>query len=286
MIFQDQNLRESIRFLPNKIMMKTIYSFREFITEAEMAISNPKEAGDKFAKILGANKDIKESPKGSNRGPKVTAYLQSTGLPGGNPWCMAFVYYVFQELSKALGTTNPLVKTAGVKAHWNQADKSLKIDIAKAKADPSLIKPGQIFIMSRPGEGLGHTGIVLSVDPSAKTITTIEGNTNDQKSGEGDRVGINKRPLNGTPFLGFIDYFKSKRTPEFEKNIVKALNPDELAKIPALPASKSSDFPEAGVTIPVGQEAIKKAWSESGETPTDPNLEKFGQFLSKKFLGL
>jgi len=286
MIFQEGNLRESIRFLPNKIMMKKIYSFRKFISEAEMSISNPKDAGDKFAKILGAHKDVKESPKGSNKGPKVTAYLQSTGLPGGNPWCMAFVYYVFQELSKALGTTNPLVKTAGVKAHWNKADKNLKIDIAKAKADPSLIKPGQIFIMSRPGAGLGHTGIVLSVDPDSKTITTIEGNTNDQKSGEGDRVGINKRPLDGTPFLGFIDYFKSKRTPEFEKNIVKALNPNDLAKIPALPTSKSSNFPEEGVTIPVGQEAIKKAWAKSGETPQDPNLDKFGQFLSKKFLGL
>jgi hypothetical protein len=283
MIFLEVNLRESIRFLPNKIIMKTIHSFRNFISESEMSISNPKDAGDKFAKILGDNKDIKESPKGSNKGPKVTAYLQSTGLPGGNPWCMAFVYYVFQELSKALGTANPLVKTAGVKSHWNRADKNLKIDIAKAKADPNLIKPGQIFIMSRPGAGLGHTGIVLRVDPASKTITTIEGNTNDQKSGEGDRVGINKRPLDGTPFLGFIDYFKSKRTPEFEKNIVKALNPSELEKISPLSTSKSSDFPEAGDTIPVGQEAIKKAWSDSGETPPDPKLDKFSQFLTKKF---
>jgi hypothetical protein len=254
--------------------MKRIYSFKEFITEAEMSISNPEEAGDKFAKILGDHKDTKESPKGSNKGPKVTAYLQSTGLPGGNPWCMAFVYYIFQELSKALGTTNPLVKTAGVKSHWNKADKNLKIDIAKAKADPSLIKPGQIFIMSRAGAGLGHTGIVLSVDPTSKTITTIEGNTNDQKSGEGDRVGINKRPLNGTPFLGFIDYFKSKRTPEFEKNIIKALNPSELGKISTLPASKSSDFPEAGVTIPISQEAILKAWAEAGQTPTNTGSGK------------
>jgi hypothetical protein len=254
--------------------MKRIYSFKEFITEAEMSISNPEEAGDKFAKILGDHKDTKESPKGSNKGPKVTAYLQSTGLPGGNPWCMAFVYYIFQELSKALGTTNPLVKTAGVKSHWNKADKNLKIDIAKAKADPSLIKPGQIFIMSRAGAGLGHTGIVLSVDPASKTITTIEGNTNDQKSGEGDRVGINKRPLNGTPFLGFIDYFKSKRTPEFEKNIIKALNPSELGKISTLPASKSSDFPEAGVTIPISQEAILKAWAEAGQTPKNTGSGK------------
>ena len=139
--------------------------------------------------------------------------------------------------------------------------------------------------MSRPGAGLGHTGIVLSVDPSSKTITTIEGNTNDQKSGEGDRVGINKRPLDGTPFLGFIDYFKSKRTPEFEKNIVKALSSEELGKISPLSTYKSAIFPEAGVTIPVGQEAVKKAWSESGEAPSasfDSMFDKFKEFLAKK----
>lgn len=249
--------------------MERVLSFREFILEAEIAINNPDDAGNKFARILGDNKDVKEMPKGSNRGPKVESYLKSTGLPGGNPWCMAFVYYVFDEFSKALGTTNPLVKTAGVKYHWNQADPGLKIDISKAKADPNLIRPGQIFIMSRPGAGLGHTGIVLSVDPSSKTITTIEGNTNDQQSGEGDRVGINKRPLDGTPFLGFIDYFKSKRTPEFEKNIVKALNPSELSKLTPLSTSKSSNFPEAGVKIPVGKDAIKKAWKNEDEEAKD-----------------
>lgn len=282
MTFLEGSPKEYTQFNLSKNVMQRIFSFTQFILETEMSIGRPEEAGYKFAEILGDHKDAKEMPKGSNKGPQVDDYLLSTGLPGGYPWCMAFVYYIFQELSKSLGTSNPLVKTAGVKYHWENADPNLKIDISDAKADPNLIRPGQIFIMSRPGAGLGHTGIVLSVDPSSKTITTIEGNTNDQKSGEGDRVGINKRSLDGTPFLGFIDYFKTKRTPEFEKNIVKALSPEDLDKISSLPFSKSSEFPEPGVTIPVGQEAIEKSWEESGISSSHPKFVKFKEFLTKK----
>ena len=87
------------------------------------------------------------------------------------------------------------------------------------KTNPSLIRPGQIFIMTRPGKGLGHTGIVVAVDEKDRSFTSMEGNTNDQLSGEGDRVGINKRKIDGTNLVGFIDYFKSSRTPEFERDI-------------------------------------------------------------------
>lgn len=260
--------------------MNRILNFNEFLSEAEMSISDPVKAGEEFAKVLSKHKDVKEAPKGSNKGPEVSQYLQNTGLPGGHPWCMAFVYSMFEELSKVLGTSNPLVKTAGVKYHWDKADSALKIDISAAKKDVNLIRPGQIFIMTRPGAGLGHTGIVVSVDPSTKTLTTIEGNTNDQNSGEGDRVGINKRPLEGTPFLGFIDYFKTKRSPEFESNIVKALNPSELQKLTTLPKAKSSEFPEQGVTIPVGDKAVKKAWKEAKPGDFDVKFAEFKKFLS------
>lgn len=260
--------------------MRRVLNFSEFLSEAEISVSDPSKAGEEFAKILSKHRNVKEDPKGSNKGPEVNGYLQSTGLPGGYPWCMAFVYSMFEELCKALGATNPLVKTAGVKFHWDKADPSLKINITDAKKDINLIRPGQIFIMTRPGAGNGHTGIVVSVDPTSKTLTTIEGNTNDQNSGEGDRVGINKRPLESTPFLGFIDYFKTKRNPEFEKNIVKALNPAELEKLTTLPPQKTSEFPEQGVKIPVGDNAIKKAWAEAPPDSFDAKFAKFKDFLS------
>ena len=190
---------------------KRIKNFGDFINEGQFTLRNPDVDGDKFAKILSLNRNVKEDPKGSNRGEMVSAYLASTGLGSGYPWCMAFVYYVFNELSKQLGQTNPLPKTAGVMDHWGKATKDEKITIDQARQDPNLVRPGQIFIMSRPGKGLGHTGIVIGVDPQKKTFTTIEGNTNDQQSGEGDRVGVNVRRLDSKTLIGFIDYFRKSR---------------------------------------------------------------------------
>lgn len=203
--------------------MAKIKSFLDFrINEISMAIADPSTAGDKFAEILAATKDVKESPKKSNSGPEVNKYLASVGLPPGNQWCASYVYYLFNELSKNLGVANPVLKTGHCLTHWRSADQNLKISIENARKDMSLIKPGMIFTMRRSGD-FGHTGIVVSVDPASKTFTAIEGNTNDQKSGEGDRVGVNKRRFSQSNLLGFIDYFKGKRTPEFDSDITKAL---------------------------------------------------------------
>ena len=188
--------------------------------ETALSIDTPAVAGDRFAEILKSNYQVKEQPKGSNKGPEVSKYLSATGLGPGYPWCMAFVYSMFSDLSSALGISNPLPKTAGVLNHWSKADSSLKITIDAARKNPGLVKPGQIFIMSRPGKGTGHTGIVVSVDITNRSFKSIEGNTNDQLSGEGDRVGINKRELSANSLIGFIDYFKGSRDEKFENTII------------------------------------------------------------------
>ena len=191
--------------------------------ETALSIDTPAVAGDRFAEILKSNYQVKEQPKGSNKGPEVSKYLSATGLGPGYPWCMAFVYSMFSDLSSALGISNPLPKTAGVLNHWSKADSSLKITIDAARKNPGLVKPGQIFIMSRPGKGTGHTGIVVSVDITNRSFKSIEGNTNDQLSGEGDRVGINKRELSANSLIGFIDYFKGSRDEKFENTISQTL---------------------------------------------------------------
>ena len=118
---------------------------------------------------------------GPNCGPEVEKYLASVGLPKGNSWCMSFVYWCFQEAASELGVKNPLVKTGGVLKGWNDAT-CTKILAADAINNPSLVKPGQIFIIDHGG-GLGHTGMVKSVNGGF--LTTIEGNTNNTQSREG-----------------------------------------------------------------------------------------------------
>ena len=87
-----------------------------------------------------------ENPLGSNWGVPVKDYLASVGINFPASWCMAFVYWCFEQVANK---QNPLIKTGGVLNAWNTADKKYKIK------EP---QPGDIFIMDF-GKGLGHTEI-------------------------------------------------------------------------------------------------------------------------------
>jgi len=147
---------------------------------------------------------VTEKPPFSNRGPEVDEYLRRAGLnPVGQhySWCMAFVYWCFDEAAKSLNRKNPLIKTAGCMNHWNGV-KCPKIKMADAVNNPGLVKPGQIFIIDH-GHGSGHTGIVESVNGGL--INTIEGNTNNDGSANGYGVLRLTRKINKIT-KGFLDY--------------------------------------------------------------------------------
>jgi len=121
------------------------------------------------------------------------------------PWCCAFVYYCFDKASKKLGRPkNPMVRTAGCLDHWNKAPSrgAARIRAAEATDDPTLVKPGMIFIMDH-GKGRGHTGLVDAVE--AGMLSTIEGNTDASKTREGGGVYRLTRKV-GEINKGFIDY--------------------------------------------------------------------------------
>ena len=149
---------------------------------------------------------VRENPLGSNRGTEVENYLRSVGLPGGNPWCMAFVYWCYEQAAKS-PAANPLVKTGHVLTHWIEAGRRNipRITTEQAKNNPSLVQPGMIFIIDTglPG-GTGHTGIVESV--IGGKLVTIEGNTNEGGVREG--IGVFRRTARKIAGInkGFIDY--------------------------------------------------------------------------------
>jgi len=116
-----------------------------------------------------------EVPKGSNWGPAVSKYLASVGIGFPAAWCMAFVYWCVNKAADEMKVPNPLFKTGGVMAQWN-ASKALRVKTPQR---------GDIFIMDF-GKGLGHTGIVESVQ--GDRIMTIEGNANSQGSRDGVEV--------------------------------------------------------------------------------------------------
>lgn len=130
-----------------------------------------------------------EQPLGSNWGTPVKDYLKSVGINFPASWCMAFVYWCFEQNSNK---DNPLVKTGGVLHAWNTEEKIHRV------VEPQA---GDIFIMDF-GKGLGHTGIVEKVDPTF--IYTIEGNTNDTGSREGIMVCRKQRPKKS--IKGYLRY--------------------------------------------------------------------------------
>lgn len=113
-----------------------------------------------------------EIPKNSNWGVHVQKYLKSVGITFPASWCMAFVYWCCKEANPS----TILFKTGGVLKQWQKVDAKYKHTIPQA---------GDIFIMDFGG-GLGHTGIIESVEND--NIHTIEGNSNDEGSREGYEV--------------------------------------------------------------------------------------------------
>lgn len=133
-----------------------------------------------------------EKPQGSNWGIPVKTYLASVGINFPASWCMAFVYWCFNEAARQNKTGNTAIRTGGVLYAWNNAPKERK------SSKPSV---GSVFIMDF-GKGLGHTGFVEKFD--SQYIYTIEGNTNDNGSREGIKVCRRKRTL--TSIKGYIQY--------------------------------------------------------------------------------
>jgi hypothetical protein len=135
---------------------------------------------------------VEEAPGHKNTGKQVEAYLASIGLGKGYAWCMAFVYWNYQQAAEKMGRQNPLMKTGGVLLQWKQR---------KDKFRALSPQVGDVFIMDY-GKGTGHTGIVEKVEEDV--IHTIEGNTNDEGSREGYEVCRRTRPRN--KILGYLRF--------------------------------------------------------------------------------
>lgn len=151
--------------------------------------------GDEIIKMAGSQLGVKEAT-GRNDGPVVESYLRSVGLGKGYAWCMAFVYWCAKEVSKALGITNPLLNTGGVKVEW-ESSRGTRTSV------PSI--GAQFFIIH--ADGSGHTGLCGSGELNDKReFHTIEGNSNNDGSREGTTVVRHTRHVGEKDLVGFKVY--------------------------------------------------------------------------------
>lgn len=157
----------------------------------------------KIITVIKSQIGVQEDITHTNRG-EAKKYQDAVGLPHGQgfAWCQSLVYWCGLE---AYGAANPVPKTAGVLDCLNQAKaKKYKI-IDSADATPENIPSGAQFIMDL-GKGMGHTGLVISVDADGR-LHTIEGNSNNDGSRDGYEVcEQSKRHLHDAPIKAYIIY--------------------------------------------------------------------------------
>lgn len=130
------------------------------------------------------NTYIGTKEKGNNAGVEVEYFLSVAGLSKGNPWCASFIYAIFKECNSEFKLSAP-----GWVPSWFPQKKLIFV---RGKMD---IKPPQagdlIGIWFTNKNRLAHIGFYESEDN--EFITSVEGNTNEAGSREGDGVYRKKR---------------------------------------------------------------------------------------------
>lgn len=111
-----------------------------------------------------------------NHGPLVDQFLSSVGLAPGNAWCMAFLQYLIRQVEQEFGCVSQIYRSGGVIETWQKTHQDVQ-------CPP---KPGSL-ILFKTSEGHGHCGLIRDVIDTLH-VSTIEGNTNNAGSRDGDGV--------------------------------------------------------------------------------------------------
>lgn len=127
---------------------------------------------------------------GRNDGPRIALYLRSTGVKDESAWCAAFVCWVFLQE----GFSGPVTP-------WS----------------PALFPAARIKKIALPGDVLGiyfpekhriaHAGLVERAD--GDWVVSIEGNTNEAGSREGDGVYRKRRHIR--TIYRFADWVSNRK---------------------------------------------------------------------------
>lgn len=121
---------------------------------------------------------------GHNDGKEVEMYLKSAGLSKGNPWCASFVTYVYKEC----GINTPKTGLGWVPSYF-PPKKTIYVRGKYSKMKP---KYGDLIGIWFPEKKrLAHIGFYDNEDD--KYFYSVEGNTNQAGSREGDGVYIKRR---------------------------------------------------------------------------------------------
>ena len=122
---------------------------------------------------------------GFNKGQRVEEYLRAANLKAGNAWCAAFITWTFKQVGiKAV--------VSGYSPNWFQSNIVYKRDDNINRNYVATV--GDVFGLYFANKGrIAHVGFIDS--RQGDYYITVEGNTNEAGSREGDGVYRKRRHI-------------------------------------------------------------------------------------------
>lgn len=169
-----------IKMAKNKIILLCFFLTLSIIS---LPIQNTR---DRVVKIYQGEIGVREKT-GQNDGERVEEYLHTVGHKKGAPWCAAFVSWVFKEAG-----------VIAVKSAWSPAwFPALNIVYTRGANKNKIPDSGDVFgIYFQNLKRIAHVGFIDDWQQSTSFTITVEGNTNDIGSREGDGVYRKRRLKN------------------------------------------------------------------------------------------
>lgn len=176
----EKDVKESKTALAKEVVAATMYE--QALLEAAEEVGVREEGGD-------------------NRGKRVQEYQKEGGTVPGQPWCAAFVNWCARDAAKKLKLESSLEKVPLQAYVQSYVDHFRKVE--GGFLGHRHAKVGDLFVLWYDKlNRFGHIGFVKEIDRAKGEILTIEGNSNDQLSREGDAVVSKTRKI--TPNMKFI----------------------------------------------------------------------------------
>lgn len=152
----------------------------------------------KVAEVAARDVGVRETPPGSNDGPRIRSYLLTVGLSPGQPYCAAAVSYWVRQAASEMGTKSLLLKSGSAMG-------LLRRNPHLAFSPPLTAFDIPCIVVEDHGEGKGHVYIAVGVDEATGEIQSIEANTNPAGSRDGGGVwALNKRRTGDPKIAGFL----------------------------------------------------------------------------------
>ena len=195
--------KKTVGFCPEKLTsLVNAAVFAALTKPMKLAfIFKPQDLSVRKSLLLCAEQHLHHNARetGFNEGPWVRSYMN--GQEGKNwPWCAGFVQTVFDQALSFSGKKYtdfmPGTFSCDVLGQHVLKQKNL-IRNKDLKRNSTLVKPGDLFLVSRTASDWSHTGIIEKIE--GNVFYTIEGNTNQAGTREGVAVMRRLRNFHTNP---------------------------------------------------------------------------------------